>query len=109
MYVEVGISRQNYRSSFSPTHSYTFRCLELSRRVRVGTISHQAAVHPKYTIGALNMKEEEEGAEYHGQEGRKTRLYCNGVHFSVEIKVKFTQEQATKAQRWSRGKAQIFL
>ena len=30
--VEVGISRQNYRSSFSPTHSSTFRCLELLRR-----------------------------------------------------------------------------
>jgi hypothetical protein len=27
---------------------------------RVGTISLQAAVHPKYTLGALNMKEEEE-------------------------------------------------
>jgi len=26
---------------------------------RVGTISLQAAVHPKYTLGALNMKEEE--------------------------------------------------
>jgi hypothetical protein len=72
--VEVGISRQNYRSSFSPTNSSTFRCFELSRRVRrgetsgsksgnripyrAGTISHQAAVHPKYTLGALNMKEE---------------------------------------------------
>ena len=27
---------------------------------RAGTISLQAAVHPKYTLGALNMKEEEE-------------------------------------------------
>jgi hypothetical protein len=26
---------------------------------RAGTISLQAAVHPKYTHGALNMKEEE--------------------------------------------------
>jgi hypothetical protein len=24
---------------------------------RVGTISHQAAVHPRYMLGALNMKE----------------------------------------------------
>jgi len=30
--VEVGISRQNYRSSFSSTNSSTFRCLELSHR-----------------------------------------------------------------------------
>jgi hypothetical protein len=28
------------------------------RILRAGTISHQAAVHPKYTLGALNMKEE---------------------------------------------------
>jgi hypothetical protein len=27
-----------------------------------GTISHQASVHPKYRLGALNMKEEEEGS-----------------------------------------------
>jgi hypothetical protein len=27
---------------------------------RTSTISLQAAVHPKYTLGALNMKEEEE-------------------------------------------------
>ena len=76
MYVEVGISRQNCRSSFSPTNSSTFRCLELLRCVRrgetsgsksgnrmlygAGTISLQAAVHPKYTLGALNMKEDEE-------------------------------------------------
>ena len=75
--VEVGISRQNYRSSFSPANSSTFRCLELSRRVRRGetsgdksgniilyrasTISLQAAVYPEHTVGALNMKEEEEG------------------------------------------------
>jgi len=26
---------------------------------RAGTISLQAAVHPKYTLGALNMKQEE--------------------------------------------------
>jgi len=26
---------------------------------RASTISLQAAVHPKYTLGALNMKEEE--------------------------------------------------
>ena len=26
---------------------------------RAGTISHLAAVHPKYTLGALNMKEKE--------------------------------------------------
>jgi len=35
-------------------------------RVRIlygaGTISLQAAVHPKFTLGALNMKEEEEEA-----------------------------------------------
>ena len=37
--VAVGISRQNYRSSFSPTNSSTFRCLELSRRVRRGETS----------------------------------------------------------------------
>jgi hypothetical protein len=78
--VEVGISRQNHRSSFSPTNISTFRCLELSRRVRraetsggksgksyntiwAGTISHQAAVHPKYKLGALYMKEEEGGAK----------------------------------------------
>ena len=76
--MEVGISRQNYRSSFSPTNSSTFRCLEFSRRVRrgetsggksgnrilyrAGTISLQAAVHPKYSLGALNMKEEEESS-----------------------------------------------
>ena len=30
---------------------------------RAGTISLQAAVHPKYTLGALNMKEEEVVAE----------------------------------------------
>ena len=73
--VEVGISRQNYRSRFSPTNSSTFRCLEISRRVRrgetsggqsgnripygVSTISLQAVVHPKPTLGALHMKEEE--------------------------------------------------
>jgi len=28
---------------------------------RAGTISLQAAVHHKYMLGALNMKEEEEG------------------------------------------------
>jgi len=28
---------------------------------RASTISLQAAVHPEYTLGALNMKEEEEG------------------------------------------------
>ena len=76
MYVEVGISRQNYQSSFSPTHSSTFSCLELSRRVRrgetsggksgnrilygAGTISLQAVVYPEHTLGALNMKEEED-------------------------------------------------
>jgi len=27
---------------------------------RASTISLQAAVHPKYTLGTLNMKEEEE-------------------------------------------------
>jgi hypothetical protein len=75
MYVEVGISRQNYRSSFSPTNISIFRCLELSRHVRrgetsdakignrilyrAGTISLQAAVYPGHTLGALNMKEEE--------------------------------------------------
>jgi len=32
--VDVGISRQNYQSSFSPTHSPTFCCLELSHCVR---------------------------------------------------------------------------
>jgi len=37
--VEVDISRQNYRSSFSPTNSSTFLCLELSRRVRRGDTS----------------------------------------------------------------------
>ena len=57
----------------------TFRCLERSRRVRAerhlaakvgtvrilyraGTISLQAAVHHKYTLGALNMKEEEDNS-----------------------------------------------
>jgi len=30
---------------------------------RAGTISLQAAVHPKYMLGALNMKEEEEEEE----------------------------------------------
>jgi len=70
---EVGISRQNYWSSFSPTNSSTFRCLELLRRVRrretsgsksgnrilyrASTISLQAAVHPEHTLEALNMKE----------------------------------------------------
>ena len=74
--MEVGISRQNYWSGFSPTNGSTFHCLELSRvdaerhlaakvgTVRIlygaGTISLQAAVHPKCTLGALNMKEEEE-------------------------------------------------
>jgi len=29
---------------------------------RADIISHQAAVHPNYTLGALNMKEEEEGS-----------------------------------------------
>ena len=37
--VEVGISRQNYRSNYSPTNSSTFHCLELSRRVRRGETS----------------------------------------------------------------------
>jgi len=74
MYVEVGISRQNYRSSFWPTNGSTFCCLELSRRVRhlaakvgtvrilyrAGTISLQVAVYPDHTLGAQNMKEEEE-------------------------------------------------
>ena len=75
MYVEVGISKQNCRSSFSHTNSSTFLCLELSRRARRGetsdgksgnrilyaasTISLQVAERPKYTLGALNMKEEE--------------------------------------------------
>ena len=75
MYVEVGISKQNCRSSFSPTNSSTFRCLVFSRRVRRGetsedksgnrilyaasTISLQVAERPKYMLGALNMKEEE--------------------------------------------------
>jgi hypothetical protein len=27
----------------------------------------------------------------------------------IKVKVKFTLEQATKAQRWSRGKALLFL
>jgi hypothetical protein len=72
--MEVSISRQNHRLSFLPTSSSTSHCLELLRRVRhgetsgsksgnrilyrAGTISHQAAVYPKYTLGALNMKEE---------------------------------------------------
>jgi len=30
---------------------------------RVSTISHQAAVHPKFTLGALTIKEEEEEEE----------------------------------------------
>ena len=72
--MEVGISRQNYRSSFSPTNSSTFRCLELSRCVRrvetsgakvgtvrilygVSTISLQAVVHPEHMLGVLHMKE----------------------------------------------------
>ena len=37
--VEVGISRQNYRSSFSTTKSSIFRCLEFSCRVRRGETS----------------------------------------------------------------------
>ena len=37
--VEVSISSQNYRSSFSPTNTSTFRCLELSRHVRRGETS----------------------------------------------------------------------
>jgi len=37
--MEVGIYRQNYWSSFLPTISSTFRCLELSRRVRRGETS----------------------------------------------------------------------
>ena len=31
---------------------------------RVSTISHQAAVHPKYSLGFLTMEEEEEEALY---------------------------------------------
>jgi hypothetical protein len=80
MYVGVGISRQNYRLSFLPTNSSTFRCLELSRRVRRGEVSGgksgnrlntiwgghnkpSAVVPPKCRLGALNMKEEEEVLE----------------------------------------------
>ena len=37
--VEVGISRQNHRLSFSLTNSSTFRCLELLRRVICGETS----------------------------------------------------------------------
>jgi hypothetical protein len=52
-------------------------------------------------------------AEYHGQEGRKTRLYSNGLHLSVKVKVKvkvkLTLEEAKKAQRRSRGIALLFL
>jgi hypothetical protein len=75
--VEVGISRQNYRSSFSTTNSSTFRCLKLSRRVRNGetsggksgnrilyrasTISLQAAVPPERTLRVLNLNEEHKG------------------------------------------------
>ena len=73
--VEVGISRQNYRSSFSPINSSTFHCLELLCHVRceetsggksgnrilyrASTISLQAAVYPEHMLRALNMKEEE--------------------------------------------------
>jgi len=34
---------------------------------RAGTISLQAAVHPKYTLGALNMKEEERRTTWTGE------------------------------------------
>jgi len=34
----------------------------------VATISHQAAVHPKYTLGALNMEEEDEEEEEEEEE-----------------------------------------
>jgi len=75
--MEVSISRQNHRLSFWPTNSSTYRCLELSRHVRRGETSggksgnkleyymrraqkaFKAAVHPKCTLGALNMKEAE--------------------------------------------------
>ena len=43
---------------------------------RAGTISLQAAVHPKYTLGALNMKKEEE-------EGEEVNLTANTVSASV--------------------------
>jgi hypothetical protein len=32
-----------------------------------------------------------------------------GKRFTLEVKGKFTLEQATKAQRWSRGIAPLFL
>jgi len=48
--VEVGISTQNYRSSFSPTNSSIFRCLELSRRVRRGETSGGKSGNSQNTI-----------------------------------------------------------
>ena len=54
---------------------------------RAGTINLQAAAHPKFTLGAQNMKEEER---------RK-------------VKVNFTLEKATNAQRRIRDIAVLFL
>jgi len=44
-----------------------------------GTISHQAAVHPKYTLGALTMQEEEEeeGSHIHQPVTKKYKYKCS--------------------------------
>jgi hypothetical protein len=49
-----------------------------------------------------------------GREIIKTEFYSaecsrNGNYGTVKVKVKVTLEQATKAQRWSRGTAPLFL
>ena len=83
--VEVGISRQNYRSSFSPTNRSTFRGEtsggKSGNRIlyRASTISLQAAVYSKYTLGALNVKEEE-GVS------RLGKFSGNSTHFVAQRK-----------------------
>jgi hypothetical protein len=46
-----------------------------------------------------------------GQKGRSLQLTNQSyiAKVKVKVKVKFTLEQATKAQRWSRGIALLFL
>ena len=41
--------------------------------------------------------------------GLKQRDGLEPCFFDVEVKVKFTLQQATKAQRWSRGIPLLFL
>jgi hypothetical protein len=52
-------------------------------------------------------------AGYGGEEGGKLNLYREKIYQvpgeKVKVKVKFTLEQATKAQRGSRGIALFFL